>query len=281
MRCANSQFTRSLYLQLKAVGRKIYELDNIKNTLITSIDKMLESKVELEYNHFLNNTDISLKENKTNRSSWIDMWGFDNKAIKFDKMIRDKSNDELGLFDKYDEILSEIRSRIIENKAVSVIDIGCRTGNLCGELSGEMDIIGIDQSLEMILQAKKKYNNMKFKLGNFLDKPFRKNDVDIVVTTFAFHSLNDNEKKEAIKYMLEYLKDDGKIIIADFMFLDDIEKEKCKRDLYAKGRQDLWDVIDNKYYTILDELERYIRSLDYKIHSKHIVNFTWIVEIER
>ena len=205
----------------------------------------------------------------------------DNKAIKFDKMVRNRSNDELGLFEKYDEILSKIRGRIIEHKAVSVIDVGCGTGNLCGELSEIMDITGIDQSLEMILEAKKKYNNMKFKLGNFLDKPFRKNDVDIVVTTYAFHSLNDSEKKEAIKYMLEYLKYDGKIIIVDFMFSNNAEREKCKNHLYDKGRQDLWSVINNKYYTNLEELKRYISLLDYKISSEHIVNFTWIVEIEK
>lgn len=205
----------------------------------------------------------------------------DNKAIKFDKMVRDKSNDELGLFEKYDEILADIRSRIIERKAVSVIDIGCGTGNLCGELSNEIDILGIDSSLEMMLQAKKKYNNMEFKLGNFLDKPFRKNVADIVVTTYAFHSLNNDEKKEAIKNMLEYLKNHGKIIIADFMFANDIGRENCLNNLCDKGRQDLWDVINNKYYTNLEEFEKYIKSIGYEIHSEHIVNFTWIVEIEK
>ena len=209
------------------------------------------------------------------------MGGFENKAIKFDKMVKDKSNDELGLFEKYDEILSEIRSRIIEHKAKSVIDIGCGTCNLCGELSDKMNIIGIDQSLEMIEQAKNKYNKMNLKQGNFLDKPFRKKDVDIVVTTYALHSLNANEKKEAIKLMLEYLKDDGKIIIADFMFSDDLEREECKKHLYDKGRQDLWSVIDKKYYTNIEELTRYIILLDYKIHAEHIVNFTWLVEIKK
>lgn len=277
----NSHFMRSLYLQLKAVERKIDELDNVKNTLKTSIDKMLECDFELDYNRFVHNIDISLQENKANRRRWIDMWGFDNKAIKFDKMVRDKSNDELGLFEKYDEILSEIRSRIIKHGAKNVIDIGCGTGNLCGDLSEKIDTLGIDQSLEMILQAKKKYNKMRFKLGNFLDKPFRKNDVDIVVTTYAFHSLNHNEKKEALNYMLEYLKNDGKIIIADFMFLNDAEREKCKSTLCGKGRQDLWDVINNKYYTNLEELQGYVKSLNCKIHSDHIVNFTWIVEIKK
>lgn len=278
---ANTQFMRSIYLQLKAVERKIYELDNVKNTLITSIDKMLQSNDELNYDHFLDNIDTSLNENRNNRMVWMDMWGFDNKAIKFDKMVRDKSKDELGLFEKYDEILSAIRRKIIEHKATKVIDIGCGTGNLCGELSEKIDVLGIDQSLEMILQAKKKFNNMKFKLGNFLDKPFSKNDVDIVVTTYAFHSLNDDEKKEAIKYMLEYLKDDGKIIIVDFMFLNDIEREQCKNNLCGKGRKDLWEVIDYKYYTNVEDLEKYVSSLGCKIHCKRIVNFTWMLEIEK
>jgi len=203
-----------------------------------------------------------------------------NKAIKFDKMVRDKSNDELGLFEKYDEILSEIRSRIIKHKSSKVLDIGCGTGNLCGELSDKINIVGIDTNLEMISYAKKKYNNMEVKLGSFLEEPFRKSYFDVVVTTYAFHGLNNCEKREAIKNMLEYLKDDGKIIIADFMFANEIEKEKCLSSLYTKGRQDLLDVINKKYYTNLDELEEYVKSLNCKINSEHIVNFTWIVEIE-
>lgn len=203
-----------------------------------------------------------------------------NKAIKFDKMVRDRSNDELGLFHKYDEILSEIRSRIIKQGSSKVLDIGCGTGNLCGELSDKIDIVGIDSSQEMISYAKKKYKNMEFKLSSFLEEPFRKNYFDVIVTTYAFHGLNNCEKREAIKKMLEYLKDDGKIIIADFMFRNYIEKEKCLSNLYTKDRQDLLEVINKKYYTNLEELEEYVRSLNCKIHSEHIVNFTWIVEIE-
>lgn len=70
-----------------------------------------------------------------------------NKGIKFDKMVKDKINDELGLFEKYDEILSEIRNRIIKHKAERVIDIGCGTGNLCGELSDKIEVIGVDSIL--------------------------------------------------------------------------------------------------------------------------------------
>ena len=180
------QFIRSLYLQSKAVDRKIHELQNIKNTLDKSLDKILLDNKETEDNCLINDIDMIFKENKSNRRQWIDMWGFDNKAVRFDKMVHDKENDELGLFEKYDDILSMVRNKITSYKAERVVDIGCGTGNLCGDLSDSIEVLGIDQSLEMILQAKNKYKNLNLKLGNFLDEPFIKNSFDVVVTTYAF-----------------------------------------------------------------------------------------------
>lgn len=275
------EFVRSLYLQSKAIDRKIHELENIKNTLTKSIDKILLNNEEIEDNHFISDIDMILKENKNNRKQWIDMWGFDNKAVKFDKMVRDKANDELGLFEKYDDILAYIRNKIIDYNAKKVIDIGCGTGNLCGQLSSDIEILGIDQSLEMILQAKNKYRNMNLKLGNFLDEPFIKNNVDIVVTTYAFHSLNHEEKKIALNNMIEYLNESGKIIIVDFMFNNEIERDMCRQSLLSQGKNELWEVINNKYYTSIDELKSYIKTLGFKIEIEHIINFTWIVEIEK
>ena len=103
------EFVRSLYLQSKAIDRKIHELQNIKNTLTKGMDKILLNNEEIEDNSFINDIDMILKENKNNRKQWIDMWGFDNKAVRFDKLVRDKTNDELGLFEKYDDILADIR----------------------------------------------------------------------------------------------------------------------------------------------------------------------------
>lgn len=278
---ASIHLVRSLYLQSKAIDRKIHELQNIKNTLTKGIDKILLNNEEVDNKYFVNEIDNILKENKANRKEWVDMWGFDNKAVKFDKMIRDKSNDELGLFEMYDEILSEVRDRIIKHRAKKVIDIGCGTGNLCGELSDSLEVLGIDQSLEMILQAKNKYNSMNLKLGNFLDEPFIKNNFDVVVTTYAFHSLKYEEKKIALNNMLEYLNDGGKIIIADFMFNNEQERDVCRQKLLSEGKDELWEVINNKYYTNIGELKRYITTLDVKIKVEHIINFTWIVEIEK
>ncbi len=278
---ADNHFARSLYLQLRAIEGKINELDNIKNTLKYSIDTMLESNEQLNYDHFLNNISVILDENKVNRRHWIDRWGFNNKAIKFDNLVRDITNDELGLFTNYDEILEEIRARIAKHEAKTILDIGCGTGNLCGALSNRFDVIGIDQSLEMLIQAKKKYNNMRLKLGNFLDPPFCRDSFDTVVTTYAFHALDDNEKLIALDNMMEYLRANGKIIIVDFMFSNDIERNQWRNRLLDQGKENLWNVINNRYYSNVEKLKKYVISQGYKIHCEHIVNFTWIVEIER
>ena len=50
--------------------------------------------------------------------------------------------------------------------------------------------------------------------------------------------------------------------------------------LLSEGKDELWEVINNKYYANIDELKSYIITLGLKIKIEHIINFTWIVEIE-
>lgn len=206
---------------------------------------------------------------------------FEDKAVRYDKMVQKPIDDELGLFEKYDEVLEEIRRKILHHGAKTVVDIGCGTGNLCGELSTGIEVTGIDQSPEMLARAKEKYPSMKLKLGNFLDEPEWEQKADVVVTTYALHSLSKEEKQQAIRNMLTYLKADGKILIADFMFLDSETRTKCREKLCGEGREDLWSFIEGKHYADLEELQCYVRSLGCKIHSRHVVNFTWIAEIEK
>jgi ubiquinone/menaquinone biosynthesis C-methylase UbiE len=256
------------------------ELENIRNTLRESIDIMLESEKELGQERFLDNISDTLKDNKTGRRQWIDKWGFDNKAMKYDRMVNNSSDDELGLFEKYDEIMEEIRCMIIGHKAEDVLDIGCGTGNLCGSLSSKINVVGMDQSLEMLLQAKRKYENMKLKLGNFLDKPYCTNHFDIVVSTFAFHTLNYEEKKIALNHMLEFLNKSGKIIIGDFMFVNESERVKYKEKLCSQQKDDLWEVIESRHYTDVENFTEYVRSMGLNIKYKHWINFSWLVVVE-
>ena len=202
-----------------------------------------------------------------------------NRAIKYNKMVKERKDDELGLFEKYEEILHDVRKYILESNPYTIIDIGCGTGNLCGPISDKINVIGIDKNEEMLEYVKNKYKNMNVRLGSFLDEPIDKNYADIVVTTFAFHGLNDNEKKIAIKNMMDYLKSKGKIIIVDFMFKNEEEREKYKNKFMSENRLELWEVINRKYYSNVEKLESYLNNLNVKVKSNHIINFTWVMEI--
>ena len=202
-----------------------------------------------------------------------------NRAIKYNKMVKERKDDELGLFEKYEEILHDVRKYILESNPYTIIDIGCGTGNLCGPISDKINVIGIDKNEEMLEYVKNKYKNMNVRLGSFLDEPIDKNYADIVVSTFAFHGLNDNEKKIAIKNMMDYLKSKGKIIIVDFMFKDEGEREKYKNKFKSENRLELWEAINRKYYSNVEKLESYLNNLNVKVKSNHIINITWIMEI--
>ncbi|MDD3225702.1 MAG: MerR family transcriptional regulator [Clostridium sp.] len=272
-----------LDFQLKAVENKINELNNIKNTLKQSINETLNTNEAIRYSDYFSSMDQCLSENREKRVKWLDKWDFDSWAKNYDSSVKGNLDDDLNLFEKYDFILQSAANIIIKNNAKNVIDIGCGTGNLYGKLNNDsvVKFIGVDQSVEMLIEAKKKYPHMNLRLGNFLDEPFIENEFDVVISTFAFHHLNSLEKKRAIDIMFRYLKPKGRIIIADLMFLNAEERIKQKEYLIKKGRKNLWDIIEDEYYTNIEQLDKYVKKINCKLEYKHIVNFTWILQMSK
>lgn len=271
----------TLDFQLKAVENKINELNNIKNTLKQSINETLNTNEAISYSDYFNSMDQCLSENIEKRVKWLDKWDFDSWAKNYDSSVKGNFDDGLNLFEKYDFVLESAANIIIKSNAKNVIDIGCGTGNLYGKLKDKVNFTGIDQSIEMLINAKKKYPNMNLRLGNFLDEPFIENEFDAVISTFAFHHLNSLEKKKAIDFMVRYLKPNGRIIISDLMFLNERERTSKKEHLLKAGKENLWDMIEDEYYTNIEELEKYAKKIGCKLEYRHIANFTWILEMSK
>lgn len=275
----NYKLIRGLNLQLKAVENKISELENIKITLQQSINEALNASLDNNDNLYFNKISECLNENRENRNRWIDKWSFDSWARNYDKSVQDTTYDELNLFEKYDYVIDTVANKLSEYNALKILDIGCGTGNLFGRLNRDVEFVGMDQSTEMLIQAKNKYPNIKLRIGNFLNTPFVENEFDILVTTYAFHHLNPVEKENSINLMLSYLKPGGRIIIADLMFLNESERIKQKEYFYKKDREDLWNIIEDEYYTNIEKVKKYAELLGCRVSYKHLVNFTWLLEI--
>lgn len=103
----------------------------------------------------------------------------------------------------------------------------------------------------------------------------------MVVSTYAFHHLEGEEKLRAIDYMCDYLKENGKIVIADLMFLNKEEREKCRRGFMKQGREDLWEIVEDEYYSDVEELKSYSELKGLKFHYEHMTNFTWMVVMQK
>lgn len=275
-----NKVVRGLDLQLKAVDNKIFELENIKIALNKSINEVLENPDNDNYDNYFNEISNCLKENRESRTKWIDKWGFDSWAKNYDESVMENSKDGLNLFEKYDYVLETVVKRIYENNALKILDIGCGTGNLINKLNNHIQYTGMDQSIEMLLKAKKKFCNINFRLGNFLDEPFVNSEFDMIISTFAFHHLNTFEKEKAINLLLKYLKPNGKIVIADLMFLNKDERERQKKYFIKQHREDLWNIIEDEYYTDIERIKKYSELLGCNVKYEHLVNFTWVIEIE-
>lgn len=42
---------------------------------------------------------------------------------------------------------------------------------------------------------------------------------------------------------------------------------------------DLWNIVEDEYYTDIEKIKKYAEFLGCKVQYRHMVNFTWIVEI--
>ena len=114
---------------------------------------------------------------------------------------------------------------------------------------------------------KHSYYNERPKEFGFLLRPTDSEFNDFILLLDKMMSDNINKRffENDVDLETEEERDDGKIIIADFMFANDMEREKCISNLQINGREDLLDVITYKYYTNVESLEKYIKSLNCKI----------------
>lgn len=92
-----------------------------------------------------------------------------------------------------------------------ILDLGCGSGQLTLKINDfAKEVIGIDKSAEMIADAKSKFPNIKFRVGDAANFNFDEK-FDSIFSNATLHWVKDYKK--AIKCMYENLKVDGKIVV--------------------------------------------------------------------
>lgn len=265
------------YTQWDIINSQIHKMKLVQNSLEEIMDNIYESEYD-RYKEKIVMTIESMNEVWKIKNDWKDKWNFDSWAKTYDKSIKNEIG-SLKFYRKYDVLLDTVFSQAVESKDnnIKILEIGVGTDNLAERfLKKNYSIIGIDQSREMLNVAKEKYPMLKLRLGDFLKIPYENNEFDVIISTYAFHHLNDEEKTVSIKEMLRVLKDNGRIIIGDLMF----ESEIAKENMMKTFTKDQIEEIEDEYYSNIELLRDEYEKHNKKIQVTRIDELVYIVTAE-
>lgn len=184
--------------------------------------------------------------------------GFDIWANEYDQTVKVSEDQSLYPFAGYKKVINTIFNEIMQKKHAQVLDIGLGTAILSHKLyDNGHSIDGLDFSAKMIeiAQAKMpKANVVECDFSKGLPEEIEGKKYDFIVSTYALHHLNDDEKLTFIEELLPLLTDNGKIFIGDIAFQSREKLETCRKESIA-----YWD--DDEFYFVFDELNLELQKI--------------------
>jgi len=134
----------------------------------------------------------------------------------------------------FDWIIDQIPHEPHQN----IIDVGCGTGLLAHRIKNidkRYKITLVDQSIGMLNESRtllSKFSNIKFIKANFENlSEIASNSIDIYITSFALHHIQDDLKKKALDEAYRVLSSTGTILIVDEIICD-ASIEACPEKLF-------------------------------------------------
>lgn len=274
---SNSNYLNHFNKQWGIINDEIHRLSGIRKSLEGIIDDLYEADGCNINNNILDIIEKTYKLDNI-KNNWKDKWNFDSWAKTYDVSVKEDRG-ELKIYKNYNLILESVFNLVdkLNINNPNILEIGVGTGNLASKfLKNNYNIIGIDQSREMLNVSKEKYPKLKVRLGEFLKIPYGDKCFDVIVSTYAFHHLNNSEKSIAIEEMLRVLKDNGKIIIGDLMFENKQDEDNVIKDLSLEQIEEIRD----EYYSHIDFLECEFKKFNKELTYKRIDDFNYIVCID-
>ncbi|WP_102347542.1 class I SAM-dependent methyltransferase [Bacillus sp. Marseille-P3661] len=200
---------------------------------------------------------------------------FDEWAESYDETVDGHNIEYKEVFDGYDQILDTVAASV----SGTIVEFGVGTGNLSKLLMEKGNkVIGVEPSKEMRAIAKQKLPNLDIHDGDFLSLPVISEQVDGIVSTYAFHHLTDSEKNIAIKKYSDLLQPGGKIVFADTAYENENAKHAIIEDAEQKGYNNLVHDLNTEYYTFLDVLDKLFTQNRFSVSFKQLNKFVWLIE---
>ena len=186
------------------------------------------------------------------------------------------------IYDEYrktDELVLRILSNEIQELStikskLSMLDIGCGTGNFSIPLAKEFDIklTGIDFSEEMLMQAQQKLPRGRWLLQDVKTANFKDNSFDIVLMSYVVHHMQDYDKVLRTVYRI-LKKLFGKLLIVT----DD--HDQFQASVYHKHIPRLLE-IDLERFPKVDELSNHLNEIGFEVHIHKVTREIRVSDIK-
>ena len=202
-----------------------------------------------------------------------------NQADTYDdRIINDLKDKNCYIREKYFEVHKEVLQFADLKDWDSVLDIGIGTGLLEERIQSRVKMFGIDISLKMMEKVNDKNLLMAgLKVGSFNDIPFKDKMFDVVLSCFAFHHLTDNEKERSIPEMKRVLKKDGRIVIGDFMYLNEKNKKQLIKNFQTEKRTDMIEEMEEENFTNVETFKKSLEGNGFNVEFNQISTISWVV----
>lgn len=250
-----------LYLQYKAVEAQIRKLQRTKNELRRTINKFMESGDRESFSQIIL-TDREKRYTKINYDDLVSGWDFDAIASDFTNRYLKEDMPYRNTITRMQEILEGMKGK-------TFIDVGCGTCNLWQESDDDTKLTGLDMSLPMLLESRKKLPWAKLRLGDILDLDSEESEqYDVVVSTFTLHHIDPVDQYKAIDNMLKLCRDDGVVLLADRCYRNEEEKEAIRERLRQVDDEEQRRLLESEHFIYADEVEGYLRLRGCKVDTE-------------
>ncbi|MGE6629149.1 class I SAM-dependent DNA methyltransferase [Bacillus sp. NPDC077027] len=203
---------------------------------------------------------------------------FDQWAESYDDTVDGHDVQYEEVFRRYQDILNEI----VKRSGDCVLEFGSGTGNLTQALLAEgKQVFGVEPSEAMKKAALKKGVPDILHDGDFLVFPHPPFEPDTIVSSYAFHHLTDEEKKQAIHTYGKILRSNGKIVFADTMFQNQAAHEAEIKKAKMAGNDQLAEDLETEYYPSIDVLKQMLEEEGFSAHFNQMNDFVWILEAKK
>ena len=140
-------------------------------------------------------------------------------------------------------------------KGKVVLDIPCGMGWGTSMLKGFQKIYGIDIASDAIEEAKSRYPEISFSVGNMTKIDFPDNSFDVVICLEGFEHVTYLEGQNFLKEAKRVLKPEGTLILSTPLLIDEKLHSGNRYHLCEYKREELFDTIRNHSFNVLDKKE--------------------------